>query len=92
LLPFPRLRSDVGDVLYLNWLVPADSLEARLDEKLRVRRFGDRTVLSILVYRHGHFGPRLLGPRSGRNACLLELAGAAEELVRTSSSFLCADT
>lgn len=62
LLPFPQLQSDVGDVLYLNWLVAADLLEARLDERLRVRRFGDRTVLSILVYRHGHFGPRLLGP------------------------------
>jgi len=61
-LPFPQLRSDVGDVLYLNWLVSADQLEARLDESLRVRRFGDRTMLSILVYRHGHFGPRLLGP------------------------------
>ena len=61
-LPFPKLRSDVGDVLYLNWLVPADRLEAKLDERLRVHRLGDRTVLSILVYRHGHFGPRLLGP------------------------------
>ena len=61
-LPFPKLRSDVGDVLYLNWLVSADRLEASLDERLRVRRFGNRAVLSILVYRHGHFGPRMLGP------------------------------
>ena len=61
-LPFPELRSNVGDVLYLNWLGAADLLEARLDERLRVQRFGDRTVLSILVYRHGHFGPRFLGP------------------------------
>jgi hypothetical protein len=61
-LPFPRLRSDVGNVLYLNWLVPADLIEARLFAGLRVRRFGDATLLSILVFRHGHFGPALLGP------------------------------
>lgn len=61
-LPFPQLRSDVGDVLYLNWLLSADLLEARLDQRLRLQRFGDHAVLSILVYRHGHFGPRFLGP------------------------------
>jgi hypothetical protein len=62
LLPLPRLRSDVGDVLYLNWLVPAAALEQRLGRGLSVQRLGDQAVLTALVFRHGHFGPAFLGP------------------------------
>ena len=60
-LPFPKLRSDVSDVLYLNWLVPADALEALLPRGRRVQRFGELSLFSVLVFRHGHFGPAGLG-------------------------------
>jgi len=60
-LPMPALRSDVEDVVYVNWLVRADALEALLPFGARVQRFGDYAVFSVLVFRHGHFGPDLLG-------------------------------
>ncbi|HKP60377.1 MAG TPA: DUF2071 domain-containing protein [Polyangiales bacterium] len=61
-MPFPRLQSDIRDVLYLNWLVPAGALQALVPGGLRIQRHGDSALLSALVYRHGNFGPRLLGP------------------------------
>src|SRR5205085_2855759 len=40
----------------------AVAFEARLPSGTRLQRFGDRAVLTALTYRHGHFGPALLGP------------------------------
>ncbi len=61
-LPFVELRSDIRDVVYLNWMVPCERVERLLPAPLALRRFGDRTPLSILSYRHGGFGPALSGP------------------------------
>ena len=91
-LPFPRLRSDVSDVLYLNWLVPADALEALLPQGMRAQRFGAEAMLSILVYRHGHFGPALLGPLRRRMPSPLQcnvrayVQGGAERVVFLSNA------
>jgi hypothetical protein len=61
-MPFPTLRSDVQDVVYVNWLVPADALQTCVGSELRIERYGDRALLSALLFRHGHFGPKFLGP------------------------------
>jgi hypothetical protein len=61
--PFPVLSSNISDVVYLNWLVPAERVAGLLPSALALDRLaGGGTVLSILTYRHGHFGPRALGP------------------------------
>ena len=61
-LPLPGLKSDIVDVVVLNWLVPTARVAHLVSRSMRLRSFGDRTPLSILTYRHGAFGPQLLGP------------------------------
>jgi hypothetical protein len=64
-LPAPALRSDIRDVVYVNYLVDADRLEALVPRGLELQRFGPAGRLALftfLTYRHGHFGPRALGP------------------------------
>ncbi len=65
LLPLFRFRSDITDVIYANWLVPADRLLPLVPEGLELARVGpDRSlaILTVLTFRHGHFGPALAGP------------------------------
>lgn len=61
-LPFPVLRSDVADVVYVTWMVDARAAQALLPHGLRVWERGGLTPLTVLTYRHGHFGPALAGP------------------------------
>ncbi|MFO0619364.1 MAG: DUF2071 domain-containing protein [Polyangiaceae bacterium] len=64
-LPVFALASDIEDVVYVNWLVDADRLEALVPEGLTLDRLGprrDRAIFSVLTYQHGHFGFRFLGP------------------------------
>ena len=61
-LPFPVLRSDVTDVVYVTWMVDARAAQALLPAGLRVWARDGRTPLTVLTYRHGHFGPALAGP------------------------------
>ena len=61
-LPIPVLASDITNVVYLNWLVPAERVAGWLPAPLQLHRFGNRTFVSLLTYQHGHFGPRFLGP------------------------------
>ncbi|SDE85580.1 Uncharacterized conserved protein (COG2071) [Massilia sp. PDC64] len=61
-LPFPVLRSDVADVVYVTWMVDARAAAALLPAGLRVWQRGGRTPLTVLTYRHGRFGPALAGP------------------------------
>lgn len=56
------LESDVRDVLYLNWVVPLYLADATLPSGVTVWESGQNTVLTVLIYRHGHFGPTFLGP------------------------------
>lgn len=50
------------DVVYLNWLLPPERVAGLLPAPLALELRGGRAVLSILTYRHGAFGPTLLGP------------------------------
>ena len=62
--PLPFL-SDITDVIYVNYLVDADRLEPFVPAGLelqRIGRAGRYALFTHLTYRHGHFGPRLLGP------------------------------
>jgi hypothetical protein len=61
-LPFPVLKSDVADVVYVTWMVDARAAAALLPNGLRVWERDGRTPLTVLTYRHGHFGPALAGP------------------------------
>ena len=61
-LPFPVLQSDVADVVYVTWMVDARAAGALLPAGLRVWERDGKTPLSVLTYRHGHFGPALAGP------------------------------
>lgn len=59
------MRSDVRDVVYVNYLADADTLARHVPAPLVLQRLGPGgglAVLSILTYRHGHFGPRVFGP------------------------------
>ena len=60
--PYPTLRSQVEDVVYLNWMVPVERVRPLLPEGLELDGFEGLTPLSILTYRHGHFGPAFVGP------------------------------
>ncbi|MCS0580681.1 DUF2071 domain-containing protein [Massilia pinisoli] len=61
-LPFPVLRSDVADVVYVTWMVDARAAAALLPAGLRLWTHEGKTPLTALTYRHGHFGPALAGP------------------------------
>jgi hypothetical protein len=64
-LPVPAFASDITDVIYVNYLVPADRLAALVPPGLELQRLGpggDHALFTFLTYRHGHFGPRVLGP------------------------------
>lgn len=61
-LPFPRLASEVHDIAYLNWWVPVDRVWPLVPARVRLWERDGMTVLTVLTYRHGHFGPTLLGP------------------------------
>ena len=61
----PALMSDIRDVIYINYLVEADQLMPLTPAGLELQRLGPDgryAMFSILTYRHGHFGPRFLGP------------------------------
>jgi hypothetical protein len=64
-LPVPVMLSDITDVIYVSYLVPAASLEALVPEGLELQRLGEGgrwALFTFLTYRHGHFGFAFLGP------------------------------
>lgn len=64
-LPDVAFRSDIGDVIYVNYLVEAARLEPLVPPGLALQRLGPggrHAFFTFLSYRHGHFGPALLGP------------------------------
>lgn len=57
--------SDIEDVVYVTWIVPASQVEALVPEGLELERVGpekDHAIFTFLTYRHGHFAPRAVGP------------------------------
>jgi hypothetical protein len=64
-LPAFAMISDITDVVYVNYLVPAERLLPLVPEGLELQRLGPdggHGLFTFLTYRHGHFGFRLLGP------------------------------
>ncbi len=64
-LPPLAFLSDITDVIYVNYLVEAERLEPFVPAGLELQhlgRAGRYALFTHLTYRHGHFGPRLLGP------------------------------
>jgi hypothetical protein len=65
LAPPVAFASDIRDVFYVNYLVDAERLEPLVPAGLELQRLGPGgryALFTFLTYRHGHFGPRLLGP------------------------------
>jgi hypothetical protein len=65
ILPALAFVSDITDVIYVNYLVDAARLKPLVPEGLELQGVGEDGRLGIftfLSFRHGHFGPRLLGP------------------------------
>ena len=57
--------SEITNVIYVNYLVEAARLETLVPPGLELQRVGPEgrlALFSSLTYRHGHFGPALLGP------------------------------
>jgi hypothetical protein len=64
-LPSFAMVSDITDVVYVNYLLPAETLLPLVPPGLELQRLGPRkeyALFTFLTYRHGHFGFRLLGP------------------------------
>jgi hypothetical protein len=64
-LPLLAFRSDIREVVYVNYLLPAEMLEPLVPKGLSLQRLGPRGELALftfLTYQHGHFGPKILGP------------------------------
>lgn len=61
-LPFITLTSNVRDVVYASWVVPTSKVRQIVPDRIQLVETNGMTVLTVLTYRHGHFGPALLGP------------------------------
>lgn len=64
-LPDPAMLSDIKNVVYVNYLVPADKLLPLVPHGLVLQRLGPDgryALFTFLTYEHGHFGFRILGP------------------------------
>jgi hypothetical protein len=64
-LPEVTMRSDITDVVYVNYLVPAERAAALLPPGLELQRLGPNgahALFSFLTYKHGNFGFAFLGP------------------------------
>ncbi|MGH7131717.1 MAG: hypothetical protein ACREJO_07225 [Phycisphaerales bacterium] len=63
-IPSAAMASDIRDVVYINYLVDADTLQRIAPPALRIQRLGPDgryAVFSFLTFRHGHFGPARFG-------------------------------
>jgi hypothetical protein len=64
-LPLVSFVSDITDVIYVNYVVEAAMLESLVPPGLQLQLLGPDgryAMYTMLTYRHGHFGPKLLGP------------------------------
>jgi hypothetical protein len=64
-VPVPAFRSDIRDVVYATYLVPAERLARWVPDGLELQRLGPDgawAMFTWLTYRHGHFGPAAAGP------------------------------
>lgn len=61
-LPFPVLQSEVQDVIYLNWVLDLEVVQAYVPPGVTLWQRNGKTLFTILTYTHGHFGPVIFGP------------------------------
>lgn len=64
-LPVVSMVSDITDVIYVNYLLPAETLEGFVPHGLKLQRLGPEgryALFTFLTYHHGHFGFAFLGP------------------------------
>lgn len=61
-LPFPVLQSEIQDVIYLNWVLDLESVQAYVPPGVSLWQRDGKTLFTILTYVHGHFGPVFFGP------------------------------
>jgi len=64
-LPEAAMRSNITDVVYVNYVVEAERLAPLVPPGLELQRLGpDRSyaLFTFLTFRHGHFGFAFLGP------------------------------
>jgi hypothetical protein len=63
--PVVAFRSDITDVIYVNYLVESSLLERFVPAGFELQRVGPNgryALFTFLTYKHGHFGPAFLGP------------------------------
>jgi Uncharacterized conserved protein (COG2071) len=60
-IPFLTLESDVTDVVYMTWMLDADKLASLTPPGTQLWTRDGLTPFTILTYRHGNFGPSMLG-------------------------------
>jgi Uncharacterized conserved protein (COG2071) len=63
-VPTVAFLSDITDVIYVNYIVEASKLEPLVPTGLELQRLGANgryAMFTFLTFKHGHFGPRLLG-------------------------------
>jgi hypothetical protein len=63
--PALAFDSDITDVIYVNYVVEASRLRPLVPAGLELQRYGLEgrwSVFTFLTFRHGHFGPRAIGP------------------------------
>jgi hypothetical protein len=56
------LKSNITNVVYLNWMLPLEQVKHLIPSGFELQDFENDTVLSILNYKHGNFGPNFLKP------------------------------
>jgi hypothetical protein len=60
-IPFLTLESEVTDVVYMTWMLDTKDLAPLAPQGTRLWTRGGLTPFTILTYRHGNFGPSILG-------------------------------
>lgn len=58
-LPFLKMRSDVKDIVYLNWLVDRTEVAKLIPNNVSVIEINGKTLISVLTYKHGKFRPSI---------------------------------
>lgn len=54
------LQSNIKNVVYLNWMIPIEKVKHLVPEGFALEIWDGYTVLTILTYEHGNFGPKFL--------------------------------
>ncbi|MGE8764433.1 hypothetical protein ACO2KY_03370, partial [Leptospira interrogans] len=57
--PFTKihLKSDIKNVVFMNWMVPIKKVEHLIPEHVKIRIYDDQVLFTIIIYEHGNFRP-----------------------------------